>query len=334
MGSMLPSPSFFSSGGHNGKPHMTAFVYHEDYLKHKTGFMHPEHEGRLIAIIEHLKKTDLWEKLVPIQPEPIELKWILKVHTPDHLKFVKEMCEKGVAVLDQGDTHVCEDSYRVALLAAGGVTVGIDAVMDGRARNAFCAVRPPGHHAESSRAMGFCLFNNVAVGARYAQKRYGLKRVAIVDWDVHHGNGTQEIFYEDPSVLYVSTHQYPYYPGTGGKNEVGEGEGKGFTLNIPLKAGTGDEEYLVLFDGLVLPALNEFRPEFIFISAGFDAHKDDPLAGILLTEETYAKITSAVKRLAEESSNGRVVSVLEGGYDLRALPRSVEAHLEVLVQSQ
>ncbi len=309
---------------------MTAFIYHEDYLKHKTGYMHPEHEGRLIAIVTHLQRTDLWGRLLQIRPESADPKWILKVHTEEHLKFVREICESGASVLEQGDTHVCEDSYRVALLAAGGVFAGIDAVMSGKANSAFCAVRPPGHHAESSRAMGFCLFNNVAVGARYVQEQYGLERAAIIDWDVHHGNGTQEIFYEDPSVLYISTHQYPYYPGTGGAEERGEGKGEGFTLNVPLKAGTTAEEYLRLFEGTVLPALEHYRPEFILISAGFDAHRADPLAGILLTEETYASITSAVKRLAEEFSQGRIVSVLEGGYDLTALPLCVEAHLRAL----
>ncbi|MEK6571258.1 MAG: histone deacetylase, partial [Bacteroidota bacterium] len=214
---------------------MTAFIYHDDYLKHKTGFMHPEHEGRLIAIIDHLQKTDLWDSLLHITPSPADREWIFKVHTPDYVKFVQEMCERGATVLDQGDTHVCRESYDVALLAVGGVIAGVDAVMDGRAKNAFCAVRPPGHHAESSRAMGFCLFNNIAVGARYVQEKHGVGRVAIVDWDVHHGNGTQEIFYKDPSVLYISTHQYPFYPGTGSASEKGEGRGEGFTVNVPLK---------------------------------------------------------------------------------------------------
>ncbi len=294
--------------------------------------MHPEHEERLVSIIEHLKKTDLWTTLVHITPSPADTTWILKVHTADHVKFVKELCEGGATVLDQGDTHVCKDSYRVALLAAGGVLAGVDAVMSGRTKNTFCAVRPPGHHAESSRAMGFCLFNNVAIGARYVQESYQVERVAILDWDVHHGNGTQEIFYEDPSMFYISTHQYPYYPGTGGAEERGEGRGEGFTLNIPLRAETTGEEYVKLFQEVIVPALENFRPEFIFISAGFDAHRDDPLAGILLTEETYAEITRKVKEIAENYSSGRIVSVLEGGYDLKALPRCVEAHLVALTE--
>jgi acetoin utilization deacetylase AcuC-like enzyme len=311
---------------------LTGFIYHEDYLKHKTGYMHPEHEGRLIAIVDYLKKSDLWAKLLHITPAPADTKWILKVHTAEHLKSVREKCERGVAALDrEGDTKVCPVSYAIALLAVGGVIAGIDAVMSGKVKNAFCAVRPPGHHAGSSRAMGFCLFNNVAVGARYAQEKHGLKRVAIVDWDVHHGNGTQEIFYEVPSVLYISTHQYPFYPGTGSGTERGAGKGEGFTLNIPLKAETDGEEYVKLFKEKVIPAVEKFKPNFLFISAGFDAHRDDPLAGILLDESTYAEITRMLTEIAEKYCKGRIVSVLEGGYDLRALPRCVEAHLRDLL---
>jgi acetoin utilization deacetylase AcuC-like enzyme len=314
---------------------LTALVYHEDYLKHRTGSVHPEHEGRLIAIIDHLKESDLWDKLLHITPSPADTKWILKVHTAEHLKSVKEACERGVTVLDrEGDTYVCRESYAVALLAVGGVIAGIDAVASGKVKNAFCAVRPPGHHAGSSRAMGFCLFNNVAVGTRYAQEEHRLKRVAIVDWDVHHGNGTQEIFYEDPSVLYISTHQYPYYPGTGSASERGKGKGEGFTLNLPLSAGTDGEEYVKLFKEKIVPALQEFKPNIVLISSGFDAHKDDPLAALVLDEATYAEITGVLTEFAEKYCQGRLVSVLEGGYDLRALPRSVEAHLNVLRQSE
>jgi acetoin utilization deacetylase AcuC-like enzyme len=311
---------------------LTGLVYHEDYLKHRTGPVHPEHEGRLIAIIDHLKKSDLWDNLLPITPSPADTKWILKVHTAEHLKFVKEACERGATVLDrEGDTYVCRESYAVALLVVGGVLAGIDAVIGDKVKNAFCAVRPPGHHAGSSRAMGFCLFNNVAIGTRYAQEKYGLERVAIVDWDVHHGNGTQEIFYEDPSVLYISTHQYPYYPGTGSASERGKGEGEGFTLNLPLSAGTDGEEYVKLFKEKTVPALQDFNPDFLLISAGFDAHKDDPLAAIFLDESTYAEVTRMLAEFAKKHCHGRIVSVLEGGYDLTALPRCVEAHLRELM---
>lgn len=309
----------------------TAFIFHEDYLRHRTGPSHPENENRLLAILDHLKKIKLWEELSIIRPEKAEVNWILKVHTPKHVEYVREMCLAEKAVLDMGDTVVCRDSYDAALRAAGGVLAAVDAVMNGEVRNTFCAVRPPGHHAEREAAMGFCLFNNVAVGARYIQEKYSIGRVAIVDWDVHHGNGTQNIFYDDASVLYISTHQYPYYPGTGGAHERGEGKGEGFTLNIPLRTGTTGEEYIKLFQKKILSALEDFRPEFILVSAGFDAHKDDPLAGILLTEATYAEITQMVKEIAETHCNGRIVSVLEGGYNLTALAHSVETHIRGLM---
>jgi acetoin utilization deacetylase AcuC-like enzyme len=213
------------------------------------------------------------------------------------------------------------------MLAAGGVMAGIDAVLEKRVDAAFCAVRPPGHHAERDRAMGFCLFNNVAIGARYAQRKHSLEKIAILDWDVHHGNGTQHMFEDDPTVFYISLHQYPFYPGTGARGERGVGEGTGFTLNIPLPAGTGEDRYLRAFDEEIVPALTDYKPDLLLISAGFDAHKDDPLGGMLLTEESFAKFTTLLQDIAP------VVSVLEGGYNLEALARSVEAHLGVLLAS-
>ncbi len=221
-------------------------------------------------------------------------------------------------------------SYRAALQAVGGTLAAIDAVMDGRVANAFCAVRPPGHHAEPSRAMGFCLFNNVAVGARYAQQRYGLGRVLILDWDVHHGNGTQAAFYEDPTVLYVSLHQYPWYPGTGSAEEVGTGPGEGYTLNLPMAAGRGNDEYRTAFELRIQPAVREFSPDFVLISAGFDAHRDDPLAMMNVTEAGYRAMTESVKDWASTTAQGRIVSCLEGGYNLTALADSVEAHVRCL----
>ena len=227
-------------------------------------------------------------------------------------------------MLDGGDTCASGDSFDVALHAAGAALRAVDAVMTGEAVSAFCAVRPPGHHAERDEPMGFCLLNNAAIAARHAQRRHGADRVAILDWDVHHGNGTQHIFEEDPSVLYISLHQYPFYPGTGSRAEQGIGRGKGATLNVPLPAGTGEEGYRAAFHDEVLPALDDFRPALLIISAGFDAHRDDPLADMLLTDESYAEFTCLVKRFAP------TVSVLEGGYDLEALARSVEAHLRAL----
>ncbi len=309
---------------------MTGFVYHEDYLKHDTGGMHPETRTRLTSIVAHLKKIKFWEDLQHIAPEPIHQPILLAIHSEQYVEFIESACRSGIQIVDQGDTHVGEESFKVALRAAGGVTRAVDEVMTGRLSHIFCAVRPPGHHAERTAAMGFCLFNNVAVGARYAQQQYGVERVAIVDWDVHHGNGTQHIFYDDPTVFYISLHQYPFYPGTGGRDERGIGRGDGYTLNVPMEAGTGEREYLRAFQGLILPSLQKFQPDLLLISAGFDAHKDDPLANIELVEESFAKLTEMVGEVAAKHAGGRVVSVLEGGYDLQALARSVEEHLRVL----
>jgi acetoin utilization deacetylase AcuC-like enzyme len=246
------------------------------------------------------------------------------VHTREHIDGVKRACQAGGGVLDAGDTHVSPESYEVARLAAGSVLSCIDEVLSGSVRSAFSAVRPPGHHAERDGPMGFCLFNNAAVGARYARK-HGVERVAILDWDVHHGNGTQHIFEEDPSVLYVSLHQSPLYPGTGAATERGRGAGEGATLNIPLPAGTGEERYFAELSGKVVPALREFAPGLLIISAGFDAHRDDPLADMRLTEESFGAFTRLVNGLAP------MVSVLEGGYNLAALAASVEHHLRAMM---
>jgi len=225
-----------------------------------------------------------------------------------------------------------EESARVAALAAGGVLAAVDAVAEGRVRNAFCAVRPPGHHARRDKAMGFCIYNNVAIAARYAQKKHGLPRVLIVDWDVHHGNGTQEMFYDDPTVLYFGVHRHPFYPGTGGAEERGAGRGLGFTVNVPLAAGAGDAEFAAAFRDRMEPAAREFRPDLVLISAGFDAHEADPLGGMKMTPAGYADLTRIVRRVAQATARGRIVSVLEGGYDLDGLAASVEAHLRALME--
>jgi acetoin utilization deacetylase AcuC-like enzyme len=219
------------------------------------------------------------------------------------------------------------------LFAAGGALAAVDAVATGVLLNVFCAVRPPGHHAESDSPMGFCLFNNVAIAARYAQQHYGISKIAIVDWDVHHGNGTQEIFYSDPSVFYISLHQYPFYPGTGGRAETGTGKGEGYTLNVPMRAGSGEAEYLKAFREEILPRLNMYRPELLIISAGFDAHRDDPLANIELTEASFATLTAMLMEVAGKYCQHRIVSVLEGGYNLQALSHSVEAHINELLKA-
>ena len=307
------------------------FIYHPDFLKHDTGTGHPERPQRLEALVQHLLGTSLWSRLSHLRPEPAGLEWVHAIHPERYTSMIKSRCHVGEHVLDDGDTHVSKDSYDVALLAAGGVLLAVDEVMTGRLDRAFCAVRPPGHHAGTSTVMGFCLFNNVAIGVRYAQRKHGIKRIAIVDWDVHHGNGTQQIFYEDKSVLYVSLHQFPYYPGTGSAGERGAGPGEGFTLNCPMGAGSVEKDYLDAFQTHIHPALNSFRPELLFISAGFDAHKNDPLAGINLTEDSYARMTEVLLEITSESCSGRVVSVLEGGYNLQALARSATAHLDAML---
>ncbi|MEK9138995.1 MAG: histone deacetylase [Bacteroidota bacterium] len=305
-------------------PRRVGFFYSDTFLLHAPPVGHPERPDRLRTIVSHLKAIGLWETLHHQTPTPANDSHILSVHTEGLLDLIRDTCEEGGGMLDEGDTHAVRESFDVAMLAAGSVLNAIDGVVKGNIAAAFCAVRPPGHHAERDRAMGFCLFNNVAVGARYAQQQHGIDRVAILDWDVHHGNGTQHIFEDDPTVLYISLHQYPFYPGTGARSERGVGKGEGYTMNFPLPAGTGEEEYLLLFNDDIVPALIRFNPGLLILSAGFDAHKDDPLGGMELTEESFAKTTNLVKNIAP------VVSVLEGGYNLNALAQSVEQHLMAL----
>jgi acetoin utilization deacetylase AcuC-like enzyme len=309
------------------------FVYDDEYLKHDTGPEHPERPERLRAIVRHLNQNGMLKNLRQLHPVSASLDWIQKAHAPSYIQMIERRCLAGETVLDSGDTHVCRESYGIALLAAGGVLRAVDEVIEGDAKRVFCAVRPPGHHAETHSVMGFCLFNNVAIGVRYAQQKYGIGRIAILDWDVHHGNGTQEIFWSDPSVLYISTHQYPLWPGTGASNEVGEGAGEGYTLNCPMRPGSGEHEFLEAFHDRIMPALHKFRPELLMISAGFDAHRDDPLANIDLTEQSFAAMTQFSAEIASKYCDGKIVSVLEGGYNLNALARSVEAHLKVLEAS-
>ncbi|MBF8248414.1 MAG: Histone deacetylase [Bacteroidetes bacterium] len=302
-------------------------IYHPEFLKHDTGAGHAERPDRLKFLMNHLLQSPVWNQSHHMLPTPAGVEWVSKVHPETYIKMIEQRCRAGETVLDSGDTHVSKESYDVALLAAGATLNAVDAVMKGENRRVFCAVRPPGHHAETATVMGFCLFNNVAIAARYAQQKYGVERVAILDWDVHHGNGTQEIFYEDPSVFYVSLHQYPFYPGTGATDETGAGKGKGFTLNCPMKAGSGEKEYLEAFRERILPVLNKFRPQLLILSAGFDAHKDDPLANIELTENSFAEMTKLMMDISAKHCEGKIVSVLEGGYNLEALARSVETHL-------
>ncbi|MER3522748.1 MAG: histone deacetylase [Ignavibacteria bacterium] len=300
------------------------FVFSEKFLDHRTPQGHPERPERLRRLVAFLQESGLWQKLTHLQPCPASEEQLLAVHTLDHIRSLKEICANGEGWLDEGDTYAVRESYEAAFLASGAVVTAIDAVMWKNVDAAFCAVRPPGHHAERDRAMGFCLFNNVAVGARHAQRAHGVERVAILDWDVHHGNGTQHIFEADSTVLYISLHQYPCYPGTGARDERGVGAGTGYTLNIPLPAGTGQERYLQAFHEEILPALHSFAPHVLIVSAGFDAHRDDPLASMKLTERSYEEMTRLIKNIAP------IVSVLEGGYNLDALAQSAAAHIQSL----
>jgi len=300
------------------------FLYEDMFLEHATPVGHPERPDRLRKLVAHLKSSGRWKGLHHVQSMRASAQSIIAVHTPDHVDFIKRVCDSGGGALDSGDTYASAQSYEVALFAAGAAISAVDAVLNRRVDSAFCAIRPPGHHAERDQSMGFCLFNNVAIAAVHAQRAHGVDRVAILDWDVHHGNGTQHIFESDPTVLYISLHQYPFYPGTGASTERGTGDGVGYTLNFPLPGGTGEEEYLAAFTNKIVPALVAFRPEILIISAGFDAHKDDPLGGMLLDESSFAKMTHQVKGVAP------VVSVLEGGYHLDALALSVDAHLAEL----
>ncbi len=307
-------------------------VTHPDYLTHQTGVSHPETPERLQAVTDHLKRSGLIDDLILIEPRRADVKWIETIHAPAYIKRVEEYCKSGRAIIDSMDTGISPHSYEVSLLAAGGAMSAADAIMEGRITHAFAAVRPPGHHALKEVAMGFCLFNNVAIAARYLQGRHGLKRILIVDWDVHHGNGTQDAFYDDPTVFFFSIHQFPFYPGTGSKGETGLGAGAGCTLNAPMPAGGGDDDYLKVFEEVLAPRVAQFKPEFILVSAGFDAHRDDPLAGMNLTEQGYARLTDLVRAWAGDLCGGRILSLLEGGYDLKALALSVESHIGRLLQ--
>ena len=306
----------------------TLIVYHPDCLLHDSGPMHPERADRLRYIVKALNEASFSGNLNWYEPKPIDTELIARVHTERHIENVKKTVESGASHVDDGDTGVSRDSYRAALLAAGGIVQATEKVFNEKNGRAFCAVRPPGHHARPDRAMGFCLFNNVAIASQYLLDKKGVERILIVDWDVHHGNGTEEIFFDEERVLFFSTHQYPYYPGTGGKSH--RLEGGGGALNCPMNAGMGDEEYEKVFLETLKPAVDDFKPEFVFISAGFDAHWKDPLAGMKISSEGFGRLTEIVVNLAQQHADGQIVSTLEGGYNLEALAESVREHVKYL----
>lgn len=310
----------------------TGIVYSDRYMDHRTGPSHPESPARMGVVLDNLKNSSVWTSLEEIDPAEAEIEQIQLVHPESYVAKLENLCLAGISPLDGGDTTVCEASYSVALLAAGGVVAGVDKIFSGDIRNAFCVIRPPGHHAERAESMGFCLFNNAAIAARYAQHQYGVERVFILDWDVHHGNGTQHLFEDDATVFYLSLHQFPFYPGTGGSSETGQGDGLGTTRNFPLSAGSGDEIYLDIFDNSIPEIVASFSPDLIIISAGFDAHHSDPLANMEVSTGAFSCMTEVIVRLADDVCDGRILSILEGGYDLAALAESSEAHVRALLQ--
>ena len=305
----------------------TGLITSDTYQNHNTGEGHPEKIDRVTAVIENFKKLDN-KNLVWKKPSSFEQSILIKTHTKDYIKQVNlSFPQSGLKFLD-GDTVVSPGSKDATKDAVGSIISAIDGVEKKEFKNAFCCVRPPGHHAEKEKAMGFCIFNNVAVGANYLIEKYKYKKIAIIDFDVHHGNGTQDIFYNDKNVLYISTHQYPYYPGSGSEKENGKYNN---VLNIPLEAGTSGNEYLNAYEK-VLDKLKEFKPEFLLFSAGFDAHIDDPLAQLRLSSEDFYKITKRTLEVSKPFCNGNIVSILEGGYNLRALQESTQRHVDALIE--
>lgn len=309
----------------------TALVHHPIYEKHDTGPGHPEMPERYRVVIDAIKSDEaLMNELVEITSEKAPQGFVQAVHTKEHYKRVAEAFENGLDQLDM-DTTISMQSFDASLFAAGGAITAVDAVMEGKAKNAFVAVRPPGHHATAERTMGFCIFNNVAVAARYAQNKYQeIERVAIVDWDVHHGNGTQGIFYSDPSVYFFSMHQYPWYPGTGSRGETGQGKGLGTTLNLPVRAFTNADDQLNAFEAAIEQVASGFQPDIIFVSAGFDGHLSDPLGQLQLEDPDYVSMTRTIMQWADEVCGGLVVSCMEGGYNLDTLGETVRTHVETL----
>ncbi|MFK7850989.1 MAG: histone deacetylase [Akkermansiaceae bacterium] len=312
----------------------TALIYADKFLEHDTGPGFPEHPDRLKKFTKHLKQYPISKRLLWTEPDGDldPLPWILELHDEDYVKELKRACDAGEGrIHGSADTPISKETYHVAVEAVAASMTAVDLVMKGRVENAFAAVRPPGHHAMPANAKGFCFFSNAAIAARYALKYHKLKRVMIVDWDVHHGDGTQVMFLKDPSVFFFSVHQYPFYPGPSGSSEIiGEGEGKGFNLNVPLAAGSGDKAVVEAFKTDLTTAFRTFKPELLIISAGFDAHESDPLGSLGWTSEVYAELTGILRGLCREQGHERIVSLLEGGYSTKGITEGVRYHIEAL----
>jgi len=305
----------------------TGIVRDETYLDHQPGAFHPESHKRLEAIYEMLEDPDMRDKYPEVPVREATEEELLYIHTKDYINMVAATAGKSYGYLDP-DTQTSAGSYAAALRAAGGLCSAIEMVHNGELDNAFALVRPPGHHAERNRGMGFCLFNNVAIGARYAQKQLGLEKILIADWDLHHGNSTQHSFENDPSILYFSTHQYPYYPGSGSFQEVGKDKGQGYTVNVPLSTGFADAEYVAIYQEILKPIALQFDPDIVFCSVGFDIYMNDPLGGMSVSPDGFAGLTRVLMDIARETCNGRLVLTLEGGYDLEGLRNSAKAVLK------
>jgi acetoin utilization deacetylase AcuC-like enzyme len=309
----------------------TGIVHADLFMDHDTGFDHPESPLRYKVIMDTLRSSDFVDRLCWLESRTVEKEDLLRCHSRAYVDIAQRDIEVGMKYLSTGDTSISKGSWNAAIHAVGGACVAVDAVIGSQVKNAFCVVRPPGHHAGPLRGMGFCVFNNIALAAKYAQEKYDIGRVLVVDWDVHHGNGTQEAFYEDDSVFFFSTHQWPWYPGTGARDETGHGKGLGTNMNRPFAAGAGRKEIFGVFETELCEVAQKFKPELVLISAGFDSRYGDPLGGFQLTDGDFADLTRLTLDLADQYADGRAISMLEGGYELGGLAKAVSAHCRALV---